>query len=140
MGLTNLTRNRMIRLALFTVIIVSVFVTIGCDYSHSVYKCKIIQVPNRTEYPVGYNGIIDMEGLLVVGVRIDKSERDLNISSYKPLSEFVATGPANTIYWDDSRVDFSTPGEYTVYIHYLNSDKADDSFIIQVTQGTVRDH
>ncbi len=135
MRMTELMRHKMIQLVMFTAIIVGVFITVGCDYSHSVYKCKITQVPNKTEYPVGYNGIIDMEGLQVVGVRIDNSERDLLISSYKPLSEFVTTGPANIIYWDDSAVDFSTPGMYSVYIFYLNSDKADDSFVIRVTQG-----
>ena len=32
----------------------------------------------------------------------------------------------------DSEVDFSIPGEYTVFVYYLNEDKADDSFRITV--------
>ena len=128
----NTKRSKMLQLALLTIIIICVLLNGGCDFSHSVYKCRIKQAPRRIEYPVGYSGSVDLEGLQVVGVRLDKSERDLLISSYKPLSEFVATGPANTIYWDDSEVDFSTPGMYTVYIFYLNSEKADDSFFIQI--------
>ncbi len=121
-----------IRLILIAMAFACVLLSVACEKDTMVYKCRIKQAPTRTEYPVGYSGNIDMTGSIVVGVRVNGSDASFNIEKYKPLSAFNGEGPADTIYWDDSGVDFSIPGEYTVFVYYLNEDKADDSFRITV--------
>ena len=121
-----------IRLILIAMALACVLLSVACEKDTMVYKCRIKQAPARTEYPVGYSGNIDMTGSIVVGVRVNGSDASFNIEKYKPLSAFNGEGPADTIYWDDSGVDFSIPGEYTVFVYYLNEDKADDSFRITV--------
>jgi hypothetical protein len=125
-------RKAFVRLALIAMALACVLLSVACENDTMVYKCRIKQAPTRTEYPVGYSGNIDMTGSIVVGVRVNGSDASFNIEKYKPLSAFNGEGPADTIYWDDSEVDFSTPGEYTVFVYYLNEDKADDSFRITV--------
>ena len=125
-------RKAFIRLVLIVMAFAFVLLSVACENDTMVYKCRIKQAPTRTEYPVGYSGNIDMAGSIVVGVRVNGSDASSNIEKYKPLSAFNGEGPADTIYWDDSEVDFSIPGEYTVFVYYLNEDKADDSFRITV--------
>ncbi|MBR0207049.1 MAG: hypothetical protein IJQ45_09945 [Clostridia bacterium] len=125
-------RKAFVRLALIAMALACVLLSVACENDTMVYKCRIKQAPTRTEYPVGYSGNIDMTGSIVVGVRVNGSDASFNIEKYKPLSAFNGEGPADTIYWDDSGVDFSIPGEYTVFVYYLNEDKADDSFRITV--------
>ena len=125
-------RKVYIRLILIVMAFACVLLSVACENDTMVYKCRIKQAPTRTEYPVGYSGNIDMAGSIVVGVRVNGSDASSNIEKYKPLSAVNEEGPADTIYWDDSEVDFSTPGEYTVFVYYLNEDKADDSFRITV--------
>ena len=125
-------RKAFVRLALIAMALACVLLSVACEKDTMVYECRIKQAPTRTEYPVGYSGNIDMTGSIVVGVRVNGSDASFNIEKYKPLSAFNGEGPADTIYWDDSGVDFSIPGEYTVFVYYLNEDKADDSFRITV--------
>lgn len=125
-------RKASVRLVLIAMALACVLLSVACENDTMVYKCRIKQAPTRTEYPVGYSGNIDMTGSIVVGVRVNGSDASFNIEKYKPLSAFNGEGPADTIYWDDSGVDFSIPGEYTVFVYYLNEDKADDSFRITV--------
>ena len=125
-------RKAFVRLVLIVMAFACVLLSVACENDTMVYKCRIKQAPTRTEYPVGYSGNIDMTGSIVVGVRVNGSVASFNIEKYKPLSAFNGEGPADTIYWDDSGVDFSIPGEYTVFVYYLNEDKADDSFRITV--------
>ncbi len=125
-------RKAFVRLVLIAMALACVLLSVACENDTMVYKCRIKQAPTRTEYPVGYSGNIDMTGSIVVGVRVNGSDASFNIEKYKPLSAFNGEGPADTIYWDDSEVDFSIPGEYTVFVYYLNEDKADDSFRITV--------
>ena len=125
-------RKAFVRLVLIAMALACVLLSVACENDTMVYKCRIKQAPTRTEYPVGYSGNIDMTGSIVVGVRVNGSDASFNIEKYKPLSAFNGEGPADTIYWDDSGVDFSIPGEYTVFVYYLNEDKADDSFRITV--------
>ena len=125
-------RKAFVRLILIAMALACVLLSVACENDTMVYKCRIKQAPTRTEYPVGYSGNIDMTGSIVVGVRVNGSDASFNIEKYKPLSAFNGEGPADTIYWDDSEVDFSIPGEYTVFVYYLNEDKADVSFRITV--------
>ena len=120
------------RLILIVMAFACVLLSVACEKDTMVYECRIKQAPARTEYPVGYSGNIDMTGSIIVGVHDNGSDTSFNIEKYKPLSAFNGEGPADTIYWDDSEVDYSIPGEYTVFVYYLNEDKADDSFRITV--------
>ena len=125
-------RKAFIRLVLIAMAFACGLLSVACEKDTMVYKCRIKQAPARTEYPVGYSGNIDMTDSIIVGVHNNGSDTSFNIEKYKPLSAFNGEGPADTIYWDDSGVDFSIPGEYTVFVYYLNEDKADDSFRITV--------
>ena len=120
---------------IFTEIIVCLLIAAllltACDVDMQVYKCRVVKEPTRTEYPVGYNGDIDMNGVEIIGIHRNGTDYDLGKIDFQPYSRYSLNTP-KTVYWDDSEVDYSMPGEYYIYIYYLNKNKADDSFPITI--------
>lgn len=109
---------------------------LACDMDTQVYKCEITCPPLKTEYPAGYEGDIDLTGIQIAVVQQNGRRKDHSIGTFLPFSKFeTSVNDVDALYWDDSNVDYTTPGEYTVYIYYLNPNKPDDSFKIRVYQG-----
>ena len=126
--------TKIVALMLVLVIILS---SAACERGSQVYKCRIVNAPTRTEYPVGFSGEIDLSGIKVVGVRYDGKEVEhaYVFRSYDCAEADMASGKNTlTVYWDASEVDFSTPGEYPIHLHFLGNKEISDTFFINVAE------
>ena len=125
------------KIAAFMLVFVIILTTVACEHGSQVYKCRIVKAPSRTEYPVGYSGTIDMNGIKVVGVRYDGKEVEHNyvFKSYDHADADIASqSNALTVYWDVSEVDFSTLGQYPIHLHFLGNKQISDTFYINVVE------
>lgn len=78
----------------------------ACDSSLEVIRMEITSLPDRTEYPVGYTGELDLQGGMV--------EKFCHVEG---LSEKVPMTDCGDVLAD---IDFTVPGTYEVELRLSN--------------------
>lgn len=135
------------RIAHICILLLAVLLlTPGCDRQHAYGKIKIRQLPDKLEYRVGASDALDLSGMEIDLYLLDGSFKetmrieDCVCTAHDPaLDEERVLDAAgrpilNQIFIDASRVDFTRPGRYDVYLYYLGHPKPDARFKVRIVK------